>query len=69
MTIQKSPIMSYNIVADVKNICSLCNFDENVHSDRADDECHLVEVRNFEVSGETHQYALFKLPADAIRDS
>lgn len=61
--------MSYTLVADIKNIASLCTYDINEHSDRYDDECHLVEVRNFESEGETHEYALFQLPADAIRDS
>lgn len=69
LTIQKSPIVSFTATVDADKICSLCTYEANEHSDRHDDEAHLVEVRNFEAEGETHEYAIFRLPADALRDS
>jgi hypothetical protein len=39
--------MSYKIVADINNVASMCTYDENTHSDRHDEECHLVEVNGY----------------------
>jgi len=69
LTISKSPFVTYTATVSTANICSLCTYDSNEHSEKHDAEAHLVEVRNFEAEGETHEYGIFRLPADAVRDS
>ena len=70
MTILKSPIMSYTITADIRDVRSMCTYDENDHSDRADAESHVVEVTKYkDAEGNTCSPMVFKLTSDAHRDS
>jgi len=48
----------------------MCTYAENVYSDRADAESHIVEVRKSKNSqGEEQGSQIFSLPSDAHRDS
>ena len=69
LTVQKSPIVSYTITANIKDVQSMCTFDQNEYSDRADAESHIVEVRAYTQDGEEKKNGLFKLTSDSYRDS